>query len=294
MPLIKLFCFPYGLVAPEHPGGITHSWKMAEAAGGFPTFDQPVDFSDVVLVVEGRSFHVHKAILAKWSPVFKAMLTSDFKERSTNQITLPKKKACDVLELLQVLYPPEKPIDSQNVGTILSLAHEYQMACITNHCEKFLLTRQFNLQTLVTADEFHLEQLLTTSAQELAKESLKTQGIWDDEEFQQLKPETRLAVVENRLHNVSVAGDKVVQALTELLKNPNLSQQWFCDDHKYCWSHSLVFITKDAKEIPRLSWVNHQSRRDSLACSHCHVPSTQKQLLLVAMQLHHDDLQLSF
>jgi hypothetical protein len=140
---------------------------MATGDEFFPTFDQPVHFSDIILEVEERRFHVHKAILTQWSPVFNVMLTSDFKERSDDVIRLPDKKACDVLELLQVLYPPEKPIDLKNVEIILCLAREYQMQSITNRCEKFLLTTVVNalgkVQTLAKvltlADTFQLQQV---------------------------------------------------------------------------------------------------------------------------------------
>ena len=55
---------------------------MAEAdAPAYPTdFVEPWTFSDVVLVVEDQKFHVHRSILAIWSPVFKKMFTSEFKE----------------------------------------------------------------------------------------------------------------------------------------------------------------------------------------------------------------------
>jgi hypothetical protein len=115
---------------------------MAEACDGFRTFDQPVHFSDIILEVEERRFHVHK-------------------ERSDDVIRLPDKKACDVLELLQVLYPPEKPIDLKNVEIILCLAREYQMQSITNRCEKFLLTTVVNAlaKVLTLADTFQLQQV---------------------------------------------------------------------------------------------------------------------------------------
>ena len=224
---------------------------MAQSAEDFPTFSQPLNFSDLELVVERRSFHVHKAILAHWSPVFRAMLTSDFKERSANRISLPKKRACDVLELLQVLYPPEKPIDCQNVETILRLAREYQIQSLTNRCEKFLLTMQSSLQTLVIADQFQLQELLSSSAQQLAKNSLTTQGIWNSEKFHHLEVATRLTVVQQRLHNMSVTGRQVMNVLMALIKindtlsytpppSTCMSREWLCDVHKDSWRFHRV------------------------------------------------------
>ena len=254
---------------------------MSKATEGFPTFDQPVDFSDVVLVVEGRSFHVHKAILAKWLPVFKAMLTSDFKERSTNQITLPNKKACDVLELLQVLYPPEKPIDSKNVETILCLAREYQMQCVTDRCEKFLLTTDLDLQALAFADAFQLQQLLTACAKQLAKKSLvRLRGIGTMDKFHKLEASTKLAVVEERLRQVSLAGDGVSSALHNLLSELPVCQEWLCDIHTKIWK---VIISHDRGSISDRGSVPRQKESIQVyECSRCVIPRILKKLYEIA------------
>ena len=49
-----------------------------------PDFSKPWMYSDVALNVEGQMFHVHRFALAMWSPVFKKMFTSEFKEKNGN------------------------------------------------------------------------------------------------------------------------------------------------------------------------------------------------------------------
>lgn len=71
-------------------------------------FSEPWEDSDVILVVEDEKFHVHRLILSMNSPVFKAMFKSEFKEGSSGEITLPEKKADEVLNLLKQLYPQER------------------------------------------------------------------------------------------------------------------------------------------------------------------------------------------
>ena len=255
---------------------------MAKAAGGFPTFTQPVDFSDVVLVVEGRSFHVHKAILAKWSPVFKAMLTSDFKERSTNRITLPNKKACDVLELLQVLYPPEKPINSKNVKTILCLAREYQIQCVTNRCEKSLLADDdLGLKTLAIADEFQLQQLLTASAQAIAQSPLE-EYIWPKETFQKLEAATKLAVVKERLDNVSFSCQNLSRELDDFSRDLPVCQEWLCDVHTESWK---IAITQDYER-------QQEESKRLYECSSCQIPNVLQSLFATSKRIH--EYHLSF
>ena len=67
-------------------------------------FSAPWNFSDVVLVVEGTKFHVHRCILSISSPVFQAMFTSQFKESTAEEIPLPEKSADEVEQLLKLIY----------------------------------------------------------------------------------------------------------------------------------------------------------------------------------------------
>ena len=69
-----------------------------------PDFSAPWHFSDVVLAVESRKFHVHRSTLSMWSPVFETMFASDFKERSSSEITLPGKRANQIKTLLKLIY----------------------------------------------------------------------------------------------------------------------------------------------------------------------------------------------
>ena len=64
----------------------------------------PWEDSDVILVVEGEKFHVHRVILSMSSPVFKAMFKTQFKEATENEILLPEKKANEFLDFLKKVY----------------------------------------------------------------------------------------------------------------------------------------------------------------------------------------------
>ena len=62
-------------------------------------------FSDVVFVVGGRDFHVHKVILAAHSPVFAAMFEhEDTKEAKENKVTITDIDADVIEELLGCIY----------------------------------------------------------------------------------------------------------------------------------------------------------------------------------------------
>ena len=118
-----------------------------ESNGERQDFTQPWEFSNVVLVVEGEKFHVHRTVLASYSPVFKEKFMSDeFQEEGTKEIILPDKfKANEVKELLRIIYVyrteegiPLDEINEENCHYLLSLAHEYQMEAITQRCEEFM------------------------------------------------------------------------------------------------------------------------------------------------------------
>jgi len=66
-------------------------------------FSSPWHFSDVVLIVEERRFHVHKGTLSMWSPVFETMFTSEFLEKTALEIPLPGKRADEVEVLLNLI-----------------------------------------------------------------------------------------------------------------------------------------------------------------------------------------------
>ena len=160
-----------------------------------PDFSKPWKFSDVVLVVEEQKFHVHRAILAFWSPVFEKMFTSEFQEKEKNEIPLPGKKASEIRELLSFAYPSltGKAITAENCYFLLKLALEYQMVTIAESCENFMVDRikakpkDSILSDLVFAQTFKLEKLKLASGEQahcLSLEELKK-----DEMYEQVQPE---------------------------------------------------------------------------------------------------------
>jgi len=155
--------------------------KQSNASLGPPDFSEPWKFSDVVLVVEEQRFHVHRSTLAFWSPVFERMFSSDFKEKNSDEIPLPEKKASEVKELLQIMYPSleEKVITKNNCYFLLDLAREYQIASITRKCEDFLVsavkTRKENdvLAVLIVGQNYELQTLINSCVYEARRLSLK-------------------------------------------------------------------------------------------------------------------------
>ena len=134
-----------------------------------PDFSQAWDFSDVVLKVEEERFHVHRSMLAMWSPVFSRMFTSEFTEKTAQEVPLPEKKSSEIKEMLLVIYPTSsKRINENNYSFLLDLAREYMMTKLTEKCEEFLMDKFSSpnkyratlcLDLLDTAQSYGLEKL---------------------------------------------------------------------------------------------------------------------------------------
>lgn len=159
-----------------------------------PDFSQPWKLSDVVLVVEEEGFHVHRALLAFWSPVFEKMFTSEFQEKGNNEVPLPGKKASEIREMLLLIYPSltEKEITEENCYFLIKLAHEYQMAAIVTRCEDFMANKvkvkakESVLADLVFAQTYELEKLKLASVTQAHCFSLDE--LKNDEMFDQIQP----------------------------------------------------------------------------------------------------------
>ena len=158
-----------------------------------PDFSKPWKCSDVVLVVEDQKFHVHRYILAMWSPVFEKMFTSQFKEKNLFEIPLPGKKASEIKELLLIIYlnifgKAWNTVTNENCYFLVKLADEYQMEEIFNRCEKVLVSLVSNkpgnkfLDDLTFAQTYKLEKLyglIINKARQLRLRDFKSHEMYD-------------------------------------------------------------------------------------------------------------------
>ena len=195
--------------------------RPAECHQSTLDFSKPWKMSDLVLLVEERKLHVHKAILAISSPVFETMLSSNFKEKNAKEIPLPGKKVEEIEDLLRAIYPYcEHAISRQNCCSLLELSSEYQMDELKKRCEEFVLRtykpststtvhrqssaakklREEALQFVVVSQRHQLseevvQRCITTFVSQLSR--------WDSMEtntfYSQLETQNRLRVMEERV-----------------------------------------------------------------------------------------------
>ena len=119
-------------------------------------FSVPWKSSDLVLKVADRKFHVHRAVLILCSPVFETMLSSEFKEKTSKEISLPGKDAADIEQMLRGIYPDQDLfISKENCLALLKLSNEYQIDRLNTRCQEYLShwCRYDNMTPEMTVDE---------------------------------------------------------------------------------------------------------------------------------------------
>ena len=173
--------------------------KLLEESDRKP-YSKPWKDSDLVLSVEDRKFHVHRALLKVASEVFETMFTSNFKEKSAPQIELPGKKASDIEQLLNFIYPDKDFILSKNnYFSIFKLANEYQIERLMGECQKFLsdwcergMSGEEAIEVIVFSQMYPLEEESVTQCIKMV--ATRVDKTWPEIEqhrlFAQLKPET--------------------------------------------------------------------------------------------------------
>ena len=171
-------------------------------------FSKPWEQSDVVLLVQGQQFHVHRVILAMSSPVFSRMFSSDFKEKDADEILLPEKKAAEIREMLMVIYPRFcKPVNDINLHFLLPLAREYQMTVLTQRCEDHLLRLADKeheigpiLETLIVAQNYTLERVIAECVNKTQK--LAIEEVQGHELYEQVEPLSQRKMIELQFSNM--------------------------------------------------------------------------------------------
>ena len=196
------------------------------ASSHSPDFSEPWKFSDVVLVVEEQRFHVHRSTLAFWSPVFEKMFITGFKEKDDNEIPLPGKKASEIREMLQMMYPSleEKLVTKRNCYFLFELAHEYQIDSIAQKCEALIVTMVKNrteddvLAMLIYGQKYQIKTLISTCIYEARRLTLKElkQHLMRD----QIEPDNYLQIAEGIIQRLEeqckVVKDKSLSKLFDL------------------------------------------------------------------------------
>ena len=208
-------------------------------------FSEPWEDSDLILVVEDEKFHVHRLIMSMNSPVFKTMFKSQFKEATANEISLPEKKASEMLDLLKRVYSNqiyEDPVEItvENVEHLLKLSDEYQIKHIFDACINFVETHPKTKQSVMKlrkmATNYNLDRV-RDECDNLLK-NLKLTTLSEIVDLKGLDQETLQYFLEQRIKRLETVLDKVypefmgmVECLFWLMSEPTKCYVRWCEQH---------------------------------------------------------------
>ena len=207
--------------------------------------------SDLILLVEEKQLHVHRAILAMSSPVFSRMFAGDYKEKNAKEIPLPGKNYNEIKEMLLAIYPTSwKPIAESNLKFLLALAQKYQMKKRTQKCEDYLMDALAKegsdlMETLLLAQNYALERLLDeciVRTQSLSSNEVKKHPLYDQIELlsQRKMIELQMQKAEEKVERFECLANEALQKLREIAS----SLEWHINvancDTVYRNSHSSI------------------------------------------------------
>ena len=119
-------------------------------------------FTDATIKCGGKEFKVHKAVLGSQSPVFKAMLQADMKEKQSSVIDIPDITPAVMSDLVTYLYTGAAPNVGKLAKDLLNAADKYGLSRLFTMCENELRMKikvANVVDTLLLADLHNAEPL---------------------------------------------------------------------------------------------------------------------------------------
>ena len=100
-------------------------------------------FCDITLLVgqERHPIKAHRLVLCSASDYFKAMFTTDLKERSQNEVELPMTDLSTMQSLLDFAYTSKIKVTDKNIEQITSAANFYSMPKLLKMCVNYMEER---------------------------------------------------------------------------------------------------------------------------------------------------------
>ncbi len=77
---------------------------------------------DTIIRAQGQDFTAHKCVLSAASPYFRAVFTSELKEKESNVVELQQAKSTTISDILQFIYTGKASIDSSNAQDLVMIA----------------------------------------------------------------------------------------------------------------------------------------------------------------------------
>ncbi|XP_078683969.1 kelch-like protein 24 [Branchiostoma floridae x Branchiostoma belcheri] len=181
------------------------------------------EFLDVVVQVEGREFPCHRAVLSS-TPYFKAMLSSNLAESSSEVVQLHGIDSISFSKILDFLYTGEIRIGKDDVQDILQTAHMLQFDKILQYCREFI---QDNLCPSNCLGVMRLADVYGLSALKKKARDMATSNFLDvtqDEEFLSLSAQELTDLLRDKDLEVTNEDNVVKCVIRWLDEDPEIRQ----------------------------------------------------------------------
>ena len=111
--------------------------EIENLRGNYQALLENGKFNDVIFVVDGKEFQLHKSILAARSPVFAVMLKNDFDEKKRGKVELPDISSDAFEELLRYIYSGVIPDMDQFALELFEAADKVGFICYITSIAKY-------------------------------------------------------------------------------------------------------------------------------------------------------------
>ncbi|XP_065218191.1 kelch-like protein 40a [Planococcus citri] len=133
-------------------------------------------FCDVTLDIDGTLFPCHRLILMAWSPYFRTMFNGNFKESSSNTISIQEIGAETMEIILYAVYTSRIRLLPENVHFVLKASHLFQMDVIFNACVDSIMMNathiHYLIETCLFAKTIELQKLYDYCVEGIAADFL--------------------------------------------------------------------------------------------------------------------------
>ncbi|KAM4695338.1 kelch-like protein 30 [Discoglossus pictus] len=183
--------------------------------------------SDVTLVVQGREFPCHRAVLALCSQYFHAMFTGEFQESISAQVEIKDVDAELMETLIDFSYTGRLTINQRNVEGLIRTSNQLNFPAVRKVCSRYL-QQQMDATNCLGIWEFgetHGCPEVTSKAWSFLQENFE--AVSQEEEFLLLSPERLLRYL----------GDPLLQVREEQSRT-KAALHWVRQDEQ-CRAHYL-------------------------------------------------------
>jgi len=136
-------------------GGGEAGEEMEDTSNGMLDLLHTGELADVDVLVGGRTFRCHKAILGAKSPVLKAAFVHNMVEKATGKINIDGIESSTVEDMLKYIYGGRISDLEEKATKLLAAADQYDLKFLKKRCEE-LLCKSLNISNcldyLILAD----------------------------------------------------------------------------------------------------------------------------------------------